>query len=535
MLGYDSTEGDLMPELISPDGLEPDTVVPQCLDNQYVSDQVFQDMIGRGVNYLDENVAAAREQDFRTEFIRSLVYSSQVVIQRASLKNSKFLYKNYQPENSENLQAFARLVREHAIVPYLYTETSLADQHDFEVIDEGDIAIQALLREVGDDLRCVRLAVDKEENSKATNMMARDFGDGLTRLNSLDSEQRNAMASELFRDRDLLQQEGMWQEFERSVDGLAAYAFGKVRKLRQDNKRIARQHVYEDWFVTGDSDEERRKNVALGQFRNPSADSPFLLELKKYVDLVYNVNLPDHLKRYTFTPVNMPSRMALQDMPGKGYTHEQINDLVSNNDALEWIRRSFMTRMQSAMSLPLLSELSVANVATVREFPEWESFKDAQQRILKDPLRYLDRLEPFQESFDQFQQALSEWYNLTSQREKTEQRYCNFITLALSIGGILVVAGSHLPTAPHDVGIFAAPELAKRLPRKITGYAAKLLVGVYDTGQHRLDAERSYTIELMQTSEELMRDDVAELLHAVARSNNALPSATGLVADQGIR
>jgi hypothetical protein len=37
-------------------------------------------MISRGVDYLDANVAAAREQDFRTEFIRSLVYSSQVVI-----------------------------------------------------------------------------------------------------------------------------------------------------------------------------------------------------------------------------------------------------------------------------------------------------------------------------------------------------------------------------------------------------------------------------------------------------------------------
>jgi len=106
-----------VPELISPDGLEADAVVPQCLDNQYVSDEVFQDMASRGVDYLDETVTAARERDFRTEFMRSLVYSSQVVIQRASLKNSRFLYKNYQPENRGNLQAFARLMREHAIVP----------------------------------------------------------------------------------------------------------------------------------------------------------------------------------------------------------------------------------------------------------------------------------------------------------------------------------------------------------------------------------------------------------------------------------
>jgi hypothetical protein len=130
-----------MPELISPDGLEPDTVVPQCLDNQYISDQVFRNMLSKGVDYLDADVTAARAQDFRTEFIRSLVYSSQVVIQRASLKNSKFLYENYQPD-SGNLQAFARLIREHAIIPYLYTESSLAEQHDFEVLNEGDRAVR---------------------------------------------------------------------------------------------------------------------------------------------------------------------------------------------------------------------------------------------------------------------------------------------------------------------------------------------------------------------------------------------------------
>jgi hypothetical protein len=524
-----------MPELISPDGLEPDCVVPQCMDNQFVPDRVFEDMISRRVDYLDDTVAAARERAFRSEFIRSLTYSSQVVIQRASLKNSHFLYKNYLPEDRKNLQAFAGLIREHAIVPYLWKESTLAAEQDFEVIDEGDRSMKALLRELADDGQCVRLAIDDAENNRATNILAGDFGEGLTHLNSLLSEQRNAMASELFSNPDVLQQEGVWQEFEHAVDGLATYAFSKTAELRREGNRLTRQRVYEDLFAAGDDDDERRRNVARGRFKAPGPDYPFPLELKKYVDLVYNVNLPDHLKRYTFTPVNMPSRMALQDMPGKGYTHEQISDIASDPDALEWIRRSFMARTGSAMSLPLLGELSVADVATIREFPEWESFKDAQQKILRDPLRYLNRLEPFQESFDRFQSALSEWYNRTHERKKTEERYCNFVTLALSVGGVLAVAGSNLASVPHDLGALAAPEIAARLPRKVKGYAAKLLVGVYDTGRRRLDVDRSYTIELMQTSEELMREDVAELLSAVDRGKDALPAITGLVADQGIQ
>jgi hypothetical protein len=524
-----------MAELISPDGLEPDCVVPQCIDNQFVSDQVFQDMMSRGADYLDDTVAGAREQDFRTEFIRSLTYSSQVVIQRASLKNSRFLYKNYQPEDRKNLHAFARLISEHAIVPYLYKESTLAAEQDFEVIDEGDRSMRALLQEIGDDVRCVRLAMDDAENDRAADIMAGDFGEGLTHLNSLLSEQRNAMASELFSNPDVLQQEGMWEEFEHAVDDLAAYAFAKIAELRREKKRLTRQRVYEDLFAAGDDDKGRRRNVALGRFKAPGPDSPFLLELKKYVDLVYNVNLPDHLKRYTFTPVNMPSRMALQDMPGEGYTHEQIRTIASDPDALEWIRRSFMARTGLAMSLPLLGDLSVADVVAIRQFPEWESFKDAQQKILKDPLRYLNRLEPFQESFDQFQLALSDWYNRTYERKRTEQRYCNFVTLALSIGGVLAVAGSNLGSVPHDLGALAVPELAKKLPRSVTGYGAKLLVGVYDIGEHRLDADRSYTIELMQTGEELMGEDIAELLSAVNRAEDALPGTDGLVADQGIR
>jgi tetratricopeptide (TPR) repeat protein len=526
-----------MSELIGPDGLEPDTVVPQCLDNQYVSDRVFNEMINRGADYQDQRVTEARERDFRTEFIRSLVYSSQVVIQRAHLKNSEFLYKNYQPQNIADLRAFATLMRNHAIIPYLYAESSLTDKLDFHVRDEGDSAVRALLGEVGDDVCCVRLAVDDTANAQAADIMATDFGAGITRLNHLDSSQRNAMAVELFdkERREQLEQQGRWEEFEQAVDNLASYAFSKAGALRRENKKLTRQSVYQDRFAAGDNDRERARNVALGRFKEPDAVDPFILELKKYVDLVYNVNLPDHLRRYTFTPVNMPSRMALQDAPREGFRHEQIRSLATNPEALEWIRRSFMARAQSAMTLPLLSELSMADVVAIRDLPEWESFKDAQQQILRDPLRCLENMEAFQESFDHFQQALSDWYNRSYERDRTVQRYCGFVTLALSIGGVLAVAGSHLGSIPHDLAGIAAPEVARKIPQRVKGYAAKLMVGVYDIGKKRLDADRSYTIELMQTSEELMREEVIELLRSVNRAENALPNATGLVADQGIQ
>lgn len=524
-----------MPELIAPDRLEADAVVPQCLDNQYVSDEIFTDMIRRGVDYRDQSVTEARERNFRTEFNRSLVYSSQVVIQRAFLKNSEFLYKNYQPGNGQDLRAFAELMRQHAIVPFLWNESSLTDNLEFDLRREGDIATQALLDEAGNDVRCVRLAIDETDNTRAADSMATAFGVGIARLNFLRKEQRNAMATELFRNPDVFQEDGAWDKFETAIDDLADYANTKGRELRLAGKPIVRSHLYEDYFIAGDSEAERARHVALGRFKAPSAEEPFLLELKKYVDLLYNTNLPDHLKRFTFTPASMPSRMALQDAPVSGYGSDQIRASISEPEAMEWITRSFMARAQTAMNLPLLSDLSVSDILAIRRLPEWEAFKDAQTRILNDPLHCLDNMQTFQNSFDAFQRALSDWYNRTYMRDQTINRYCNVVSMALNIGGILVVTGSHLGSISHDLAGAAVPVVTGRIPRRIKGYTAKLMVGVYDIGRRRLDADRTYTIDLMRTSEELTRDDVTELLNSVTVKSreSALPDISAIVADQG--
>jgi hypothetical protein len=143
-----------MPTLIGPESLEHDAVVPQCLDNQYVSDSVFAKMVAGSLDYDHAEIARLRENDFRTEFIRSLVYSSQVVIQRAFLKNSAFLYKNFLPEDTENFQAFAQLIRDEAIIPFLFKESSLKDELSFDFSKEGDRATKALLDELDDIHMC---------------------------------------------------------------------------------------------------------------------------------------------------------------------------------------------------------------------------------------------------------------------------------------------------------------------------------------------------------------------------------------------
>ena len=519
--------------LIGPDGLEADAVVPQCLDNQYVSDATFAEMVRRGVDYRDETVVAQREKDFKTEFIRSLVYSSQVVIQRAYFKNSDFLYKNFRPENGESLFAFADLMRENAIIPYLFKEKSLKDDPGFDVSKRGDLAMRALLDELGDNARCVRLAVDDAANLQATTDMSTEFGTRLARLEYMSTGQRNSMASELFADPRVLQKEGMWKAFETALDELVDNCSRTARRLRREGDfQLARQHVYLNNFIDPAKGD---KGVVNGQFLRPNRDNPFVFELKKYVDLVYNTNLPDLLNRYTFTPANMPSRMALQDSPGTGFAAEQIKGVIANRELLESIRRTFMAHTQRAMSLPLLSDLTMADVVEIRRLPQWERFKDLQIWILTHPLECTDRVEEFQQAFDSFQRALSGWYNQKYQRARTEEKYCSYVSLALSIGGALIVAGSNIGKYGEAIGAITVDRVANRLPKKIKGYAAKLMVGVYDMGARRLDADRTYTVELMQTDTELMREDLTGLLDSIRRNLGAdIPGVSQQVADQGI-
>ncbi len=304
--------------------------------------------------------------------------------------------------------------------------------------------------------------------------------------------------------------------------------------LRKSNdKLITRQDIYRDNFIV---EGKGNDNVVNGKFKQPDSDNPFMLELKKYVDLVYNTNLPDHLHRYTFTPANMPSRLALQDAPAsvKSYGHEQVSSILSDNDALEHIRRTFVAHTQKAMSLPLLHDLSVADVIELRSLPEWNAFNESQSQILKNPLQCLNLIETFQNNFNQFQNALSDWYNHKYERVRTEEKYCSAISLALNLGGKLIVAGSNLGPYEKAIGMFASDRIVSNIPEKIENYSAKLLVGVYDIGKQKLDSNRTYSIELMRANTELMREDIVELLDSVYRKNEFdMPIATDQIADQG--
>jgi hypothetical protein len=322
------------------------------------------------------------------------------------------------------------------------------------------------------------------------------------------------MAVELFNTPKKLQGEDCWKAYNEALDQLAEYAFRKAGEMRKKNQFLSRNDVYSDNFIEEGAGGE---GITLGRFRKPKGKDLFILELKKLVDLIYNSNLPDFLERYTFTPMTLPSRIALQDNPNVDARHEDIEEIVANKENLNAIRRIFMSHSQKAMSLPLLKELSIADVVEVRNLPTWEQFKETQSKILKEPLHCLDLLEDFQSDFDKFQRNLSDWFNRKCEHKRTEDKYFNYVSLALSLAGKIIVAGSDFGPVQKTLAGVAMDRITKHIPKKVKGCAVKLMMNVYDKGKRKLDRERSYSMELMRNNAELTREDVINLLNSIRR------------------
>src|ERR1700690_611394 len=111
-------------EIMRPEKLEAGAVIPQCLDNQFVTDDIFSLMVSKNISYSDPVVQEKRTEATRTELNRALVYAPQTVINRAFLWNNRVMYSSYKDVegNQNNRQAFIKLLKDKAIVPYLHNK-----------------------------------------------------------------------------------------------------------------------------------------------------------------------------------------------------------------------------------------------------------------------------------------------------------------------------------------------------------------------------------------------------------------------------
>jgi len=519
--------------IIIPDELEAGAVVPQCLDNQYVAPETFATMIDSNLTYSAELIRSQRAQAVQREFIRSLVYAPQVVVNRAFFRNNEFLYKMYLPENTGNLDSFVELMRCRAILPFLGRESSLADSVPFDTSKEGDRACSKLMERISNDFAGVKFSRDDRENDNIYSDLERRFGDYFFSLYSLASESRMEMARELFTAPELLSDEGVKENFNESLYQLADFAtehaknYQRALMSREKDpslkvpRRLLRDQVYEEFFI------DNTVGVASGKFRSVTGNQrEVLFAIKNLVDLRYNSNLPDMLNRYTFTPFGMPSRMALQDEHVPGSPRIKIEEMI---DIVDHLRQEFMIDYQQGARLPMLEELTLADVVKIRNLPQWGELMEVQSQILKDPFGQCKNLPELHRKFADLQVAIA-----TCCRDRLSNMihpYKFAVTLIINIGGILIplVFGDSTGWVDNILG----PLLPQLIPERTRGMIAKLAFYAVDCTLGEIDRNRSWTVQIARSNEVFDRGYFCETVRRIQKTVQKNVGLPGILADQG--
>lgn len=495
--------------IILPDKLEAGAVIPQCLDNQFVPDNVFSYMVKNNVSYSDEHVQSRRTEATRTELNRALVYAPQTVINRAFLWNNRVLYTSYKDEkdNQNNRQAFIKLIKDQAIVPYLHDKSSIEDEPNFDLDEDGVRTFKSLLRDV-DKISCVRFAIDDEKNKSAIQLMTHRFHEYFLGFVARPVSLLRQTADGLLPGRDS-------RERREKVDLLTNELNTWKRQLHDvvltqiDKKGTATRNDFYQEFVCK---RDIPNSIPQGYFLDP-AISPFVSEKKKLFDLRYNINLADSLRRYVFTPSDMPMRSALAvdvDLGlGKG---DEMIDILSKN-----IRHTFVEGTQQALNLPFLKDLEIQDIYELRLLPGWGEYIKIQREILEKPLDSLQHLDDFTKALETYNTQVADWYHKQKRLPILEKKYRMIVRMAIKVAGVWI--------AHNLTGNFYTAALAALidLPDSALGYTVSLLVDFIPDGRDEVDRQLGYSLDIVNYEANVTK---ASLIQLVRKAEEAFKKET---------
>ncbi|MDF4248811.1 hypothetical protein [Streptomyces sp. WMMB303] len=365
--------------------LEPVAVVAQCLDNQWIPQELLGSMLERGRSLRDAEVAGARLQAVRHEYLRAILNAQQVIVNRAFFLNNQAVYQDFQ-NGGASRDAFKELLRDAVIVPYLYRERGLVAEQSFTVRTEGERAWREVVADAGTG-SCLRLSWDEDENTRLTDLKLKDsFHDQLLSMARFRTES-------LMRDFKL-DDEGARQLKARLRD---------VSRWAVDRESVVREEFYREFVVAEGTD------PAEGRY---DRSKPFAGELKQLADLKYNTSLSDAVGRYPLTPADSLDRTALQELDRA----LSRGTAVSADELVRMLQQQAFALVQNPLDVGLTG-LDLHHVRQARGTDEWTLYKDSLLRLLRDPERLAETPEAF--------------------RDRSQDVYNRYVSLAERLGGIV--------------------------------------------------------------------------------------------------
>lgn len=408
--------------IIPPQALDPLATVPQCADNQFVPQKIFQrisegkttlkDIVGRILlEHSGDAFVGAKDADanlllttVKTEYNRALIYSKQVVTNRNAFWNSPTLIVSELGDDVENLAA---LISQGVIVPYLFQESSFDQTPERFDISLGEKAMKRLCDKLAESqVKCVRLAPNDEENTKQTKGFTSRFLGEFTRL--LNFEEKDTVN----RLTQILLPEQINPQVEQALTD-KVYELANWIDQAERQQIVRREDIYQQFIVIP------RTPTSHGRYRS----DPLTFELKKWVDAIYNSNLPDALGILTFVPEGFPTAYDLgmawavgrkankQENTGMGLIEEVVDRTRNEATWKLWD----IYQKSASLVLPSPAQLTYGDILEIRELNAWHSLMAALDKFI-NPISEEGKFEynyyarEMWEAFSSFNQSLESWY-----------------------------------------------------------------------------------------------------------------------------
>ncbi|MGP4002287.1 hypothetical protein [Streptomyces sp. 8N706] len=463
--------------------LKPVAVVAQCLDNQWVPRELLGSMLEHGRSLRHAKVADARLRAVRHEYLRALLNSQQVIVNRAFFLNNHAVYQDFQ-NGGVSREAFKALLGDSVIVPYLYNETSLVEEREFTVQSEGERAWREAVGDVATG-SCLRLSWDNDENAR------------LTRLKLGTSFHRHLLTMSMFEAEPLQRDFELDEEDTRRLQA----RLRDVSRWALDSESVTRERFYKAFVVADDT------NPAEGKY---DRTKPFAAELKQLGDLKYNTALADALSRYPLTPADSLDRTALQE--------DRIisrSGGVSADELLHMLQQQAFALIQNPLNVGFTG-LELDHVWRARGTDEWTLYKDSLLYLLQEPERLLETPEEFtargQDVYNRYVSLAEQLSGIVGRRrEGVVDRWQPIIKFSIhTLGSVISVM---FDTDPYI-------EVAGEVADSIAAEASKAVVrfAVVGRDQRRAGKQLETSVDLMQVKFDRTRDEWNGLIRRMEES-----------------
>ncbi|WP_376793989.1 hypothetical protein [Thermogemmatispora sp.] len=481
-------DGDFEFVRLSSNELRDIPVVAQALDNQWVPRSLLEPVFrGGGIT---TRHARLLNNYVRAEYIRFLLQSEQLVVNRAYLYNSATIAQDYVGRRNAMRPVFEELLEQAVIVPFLLYEHAPGDPPLSAPVsrNEGAYGVTNAFKhwqEVCQEVRprCLRLSWDDQENGRLVQRaLVHPFAGFAQAISQHDLD--------LWL-QDLALDESAREPFRQRLAEVERFCLDLIAAGRN----VTRDALYKRFVVAGD--EPAKQNTAQRLY---DGSKPFAAQLKQLFDLRYNASLSDALGSYLLTPADSLPRLSLQELHASHglptMTGEQLVQLV---------KRVTFDLLQQGLNITSLHMLSLQDVADIRRTDEWQEYMQRLRILIADPYVFAEG--GAAEVYESYMRLTRRIVQRVSERRKRIRTrvWSPVVTITFNLAGALLEV-----TLTRNGLLYS---LAGQVAGTLLGEAATVVATlvIRDAAQREAQQDLSMSVDFMRCRLQAAREQWREI------------------------